>query len=503
MKSYPFRWVGSDIDSMIKWHHLKNKLTGMQNRHFLFVSLSLISLFIISCVTACAPLHLPSITPTSLSTTDSPMKQETKWATPSAEPTSAWKINKNDLRGMEINLWQPWLGEQEPVLQSFIDEFNRTNEWGIIVKMRTIGGIDELAQEVQTAWGSSNLPDFVIAYAFQAQNWQKIKPLVIDWQPYVADIQWGIPASEQESFLPNIWQSSVVAGNRWGIPARRDGQVMFANRSWAEELGIFTLPDTPEMFRKEACAAAAASAKDPQTKLPLSGGWVLSQEYPTIYGWISAFQGDIVAKDDLTYRFSTTEVKRSFQYLRQLYDDGCIIQLKDMNPSDALAERKGLFVSASSQEIPEFQDAFKLNGNSDDWTIIPIPAVDGKARMAVYGMDYILLQSDPKRQLASWLFVKWMITAQNQKRWSEQTLSLPFHKEVLTQLKGNADLPIPFQEVLNQVENAQPEPALASWNTVRWMLSDASRQLFAWYFTADQIDNLLKLLDTTANTISK
>lgn len=481
----------------------ENKLNAMQNRQHLFVSLSLISILFFIGVTACAPLHLPATTPTPSSTIADSPTQEAKSVTPSVIPSSALKVNKEDLQGIEVILWQPWLGAQEQVFQSFIDEFNKSNEWEITVKMRTIGGIDELAKEVQTAWGSPNLPDLVVAYAFQAQNWQKIKPLVLDWQPYVADVQWGIPVSEQESLLPNIWQSSVVASMRWGIPARRDGEVMFANQSWAQELGFFSLPDTPEAFRKQACAAATASPKDPQTKLPLSGGWVLNQEYPAIFGWISAFQGDIIDAEKMTFRFSSNEVKQSFQYLRSLYDEGCIIQLKDINPSDALAERKGLFVSASSSEIPEFQNAFNLSGNSDEWTVFPIPAVGGKTRMAVYGVDYILLQSDQQHQLASWLFVKWMISAQNQKRWSEHTLSLPYHKGALEQLKGDSALPQPYQEVLNQVENAQPEPTLAAWNTVRWMLSDASRQLFAWYFTADQMDNLIKLLDTTANDFSK
>lgn len=475
----------------------------MQKRYFHFTVSLLIFIWMVSEVAACAPLHSPAKTSLPLPDVTSQMVVPPKTAKPSITPTSGLKVNKEDLRGVEVQLWQPWFGAQESTLIAFIDEFNRSNEWGINVKVRTIGGIDELAREVQTAWGSSNLPDLVIAYTFQAQNWQKIKPLVQDWQPYLNDAQWGIPVSEQSHFLSGIWQSSVVNGMRWGIPARRDGQLMFVNQSWADELGFSSLPATTDAFRKQACAAAAASQKDPQTKIPLSGGWVLSQDYPTIFGWITAFKGKIVAKDNHTYQFTTNEVKQTFQYLRQLYEDGCTIQFMDFSPADALAERKGLFAAASSRDIFEFQDAFKLASNDDRWAAFPFPSPDGNASMGVYGMDYILLQSDPKRQLASWLFVKWMIEPENQVRWSEKTLSLPYRAESVDQLKQNQDLPASFRVVLDQVSNVQAQPALASWNTVRWMLSDASKQLFAWYFTLDQLDNLLKLLETSANNFAQ
>ncbi len=475
----------------------------MQNRYFHFILNLLIFLLIVFQVAACAPLHLPEKTSLPFPDATTQAVVPPKSATPRITPTSGLKVDQEDLRGVEIQLWQPWFGDQESTLMAFIDEFNHLNEWGITVKVRTIGGIDALAQEVQTAWGSSNLPDLVIAYTFQAQNWQKIKPLVQDWQPYLNDAQWGIPPSEQSHFLPGIWQSSMVAGMRWGIPARRDSQFMFVNQSWANELGFSSLPITTEAFRKQACAAASLSQKDPQTKIPLSGGWMLSQDYPTIFGWITAFKGKIVAKDKPTYQFTTNEVKQAFQYLRQLYEDGCTIQFMDINPVDALAERKALFVAASSRDILGFLDAFQLTANNDRWAAFPIPSPDGKANVGIYGMDYILLQSDPKRQLASWLFVKWMIEPENQVRWSEKTLSLPYRAEALDQLKQNQHLPPSFQVVLDQIGDVQAEPALPSWNTVRWMLSDASKQLFAWYFKADQVDNLLKLLETSANDFAK
>lgn len=444
-----------------------------------------------------------SPSPSSSQLPASQVNTPTAQKTISVTPTSSLGLSDQDFKGVEVQLWQPWIGSKEEVLLSQINQFNQTNPWGIIVKVQTYGGIDELSQNVQTAWGSSNLPDLLIAYSFQAQNWQKIKSLVQDWQPYIDDSQWGIPNSEQTLYFAQIWQSSVSEGFHWGIPARRDGQVMFGNQSWVRELGYSTIPTSADLFRKQACAAASASKKDPQTKLPLSGGWVLNQDYPTILGWITAFNGKILTDDHKQYQFNNPEVTQAFLYLRQLYDDGCIIQLKDVNPPDALAEREGLFVTTNSAEISDIQTKFKLHGNSDQWTAFSIPGLEGINQITLYGLDYILLQSEPKTQLASWLFVKWMISQENQVELARETFSLPFNKNALEQLKKEPDLPQAYLSVLDGVPGSLSEPVLASWNTVRWMLADASRQLFAWYFEIDQLDNLLKLLDTSANGVNK
>ncbi|MGB9674462.1 MAG: ABC transporter substrate-binding protein, partial [Anaerolineales bacterium] len=468
------------------WEKLTSVMANSPPSIIRFIS-SLLGLLILG---ACAPLHIPAtaaVTPsaTILQTSSKPT------ITVAITPTSPIGIDSNELKGTEITLWQPWIGEREDVLRSMVEEFNHANDWGIQINVRTIGGIDELAREVQTVWASPDQPDLVIAYTFQAINWQKIKPLVVDWNAYVEDAFWGIPGTEQEKYLPPIWDSGVVKDFRWGIPARRDAQVMFQNQSWASELGFTSPPTTTIDFRKQACAAAKASLIDPQTKQPLSGGWILSQDYPTILGWINSFNGRIVDPQQDGYQFDTSEVRGAFRYLRQLYDDGCIYTLKDLNSYDGLATRKGLFVAASSGEYWDFEKAFNIAHNSDNWIVFPFPSEDGKAHLTVYGTDYLLLQSTPKKQMAGWLFVKWMLSKENQMHWSEKTLSLPMRSDVLEELKVNPQIPHKIAWLWDVIPGVVQQPALASWNTVRWMVADASRQLLAWYFTTDQMDTLL------------
>ncbi|NJN43679.1 MAG: hypothetical protein HC806_02380 [Anaerolineae bacterium] len=45
------------------------------------------------------------------------------------------------------------------------------------------------------------------------------------------------------------------------------------------------------------------------------------------------------------------------------------------------------------------------------------------------------------------------------------------------------------------------EPALPSWGTVRWVVSDAAEQLFGFGFTAGGIPGVLEELEKTANEV--
>ncbi|MFZ5808185.1 MAG: extracellular solute-binding protein [Chloroflexota bacterium] len=447
---------------------------------------------------ACAPLHMPSTTPqTKPESSASPVATATKAVPLTPTPTSAIQATEQELQGLQLTLWHPWRGAEKETLNTLISEFNQSNPWGINVNALSIPGIDQLDQQVQTVWGGEDTPNLVLAYAFQAQNWQKIKPLVLNWQDYLQDPKWGLSEMEQAQFFPSLWESSLVNGVRWGIPARRVGQILFYNASLAKELGFTTAPESSETFQKQACAAILI---DSQTKLPTRSGWYLDQDYPAILSWLIAFGVQPVRADSQGYQWNTPAALQAFVFLRKLYDGGCTISSADVLPADALAQRQALFISANSGDIRTIQQAFQQASSRDQWTAIPFPPSAGEPKMLTYGVDYILIQSSAPEQLASWLFVKWMLSAEVQVKLAEKTSSLPLRSDAAESLKTSPHIPPVYSTLLNYLPYATPEPALASWNTVRWAVSDASKQLFAWYFTPDQAPTLAKLLQDTAQS---
>ncbi|MDL1927123.1 extracellular solute-binding protein, partial [Anaerolineae bacterium AMX1] len=55
----------------------------------------------------------------------------------------------------------------------------------------------------------------------------------------------------------------------------------------------------------------------------------------------------------------------------------------------------------------------------------------GQPTMSVYGSSYIVLRSDETRQLAAWLFVRWMLSPDRQARWVQTTGMFPLRSLTL------------------------------------------------------------------------
>jgi ABC-type glycerol-3-phosphate transport system substrate-binding protein len=157
-----------------------------------------------------------------------------------------------------------------------------------------------------------------------------------------------------------------------------------------------------------------------------------------------------------------------------------------------------MFASDSVTAIPYQAEAFQAAGNQDEWTVMPFPSPNRKPAFDVYGPSYILLKSTPERQLASWLFVRWLAASQNQARLAEATGSLPLRTSVFEQLSAYRVRYPAWQAIAQQLSAARGEPKEQSWRVVRWALGDATTQLFRSYFTMDQIPGLIDFLDRTA-----
>ena len=88
------------------------------------------------------------------------------------------------------------------------------------------------------------------------------------------------------------------------------------------------------------------------------------------------------------------------------------------------AARQALFSTAPLEELSELGRAMATAENPDDWTVLGFPGTD-QIGMMVYGSSFVILKSTPEEQLASWLFLRWMLDPEQQKEWVEVTGLFP------------------------------------------------------------------------------
>lgn len=424
------------------------------------------------------------------------------YGTPTAtpEPVSAITVEPSELQGVRLLFWHTWDGELGDLVDELTAEFNASNQWGITVEAKYQGSLDELGAHLEEALDYGTPPNIVTGYTYQALAWDEQIP-VVALAPFVQDPVWGWSQAEQEDFYPAFWDADVIDGRRVGVPAQRSGQVLFYNQSWAEELGFQTPPLAPAQFERQACAAAQAVRQDDDVSNDGTGGYIVAPDYPATLSWIFAFDGRVVNEQRQTYQFDTPQVEQAFTFLRALYDDGCAWQTEAHLPTTDFASRRGLFAVDSLAGIEDTQRAFQQAGRSDHWTVIPFPTGDGSTPFDVYGPDYILFEGTPQENLAAWLFIRWLVSPENLARQVEASGLLPLRASAMDHLESYARSHPQWRRVVDFLPDARPEPAFASWMTVRWAVEDAATQLFRYYFTIEQVPDLVELLDETAQDL--
>ena len=423
----------------------------------------------------------------------------TKTATPAV---SQLNVEEEALRGVEVTVWHPWFGAEASLFESQVAQFNTTNEWGIVVNALSKTNFSELFSQTDAALENAANPNIVIAFPEHAIGWREH---VVDLNPYVRDPIFGMSALEMSEFPSVIWMQDEVDGLRLGMPAQRTGRFILYNQTWARELGFVSPPQTSFDFEEQACAANQALAKDTDDNNNSLGGWMIDANAVSSLSWLIAFDGGV--QEEQGYRFLTNNNIDAFKFLKVLQQKGCAwVPSTGMTVYDRFAARQALFATASLEEFVDQSRAFGALGDKDEWVVLPFPGPEQNA-FVVYGSSFVVFESDDVTQLASWLFIRWMLSAENQARWVQSTGLFPLRSST-TDLLGDYSATHPqWAEAVKLLPTGKMTPRLASWRTVRVMLADGFRDMFDTIrhpdITDGQVSLVLKQMEDTAQDLNK
>ena len=145
-------------------------------------------------ITALAPLTTSpdaSLLPTS---TSRPIPKATPTPTQLAAPTLA--VDSASLWGTHIRFWyvssdgQPDSAKANPI-HELVDEFNRSNTWGITVEAVSYESYGQLLQQVDSPQ-DGDLPNLLVGYSYQLRLLDETTHVLVDMTPYVQDSRWGL-----------------------------------------------------------------------------------------------------------------------------------------------------------------------------------------------------------------------------------------------------------------------------------------------------------------------
>ncbi len=435
--------------------------------------------------------------------------QGTATATPKAHQTSAVEVtptatkmpeissDPKSLSGVQITYLHPWSHVSGHVMDMLVDEFNQTNEWGINVLIQEPGSTGLAIQQLRTSEiGTVNvavLPNYELLFQDQNQN------PVVDLNPFAASSKVGFSKDERDDFHTVFWNGNLFEGKLYGIPAEETAAVMFYNSTWAKELGFSNMPKTSTAFRLQTCAANALLRKDDDWQNDGLGGWIVSSDADTLFSWFNAYEAvDFSAPIE---KLNNTKVKEAVTYLFNLQATACAWSGRTPEPYDYFANRQALVYSGTTQDILPQSAAFARSGVEDEWQVMAYPAGEDSA-VLTNGLAYGVFASDEQKQLASWLFIRWLSQPINQARMLQITGSLPLGDGVLSYMTGFEEDYPQWKEALTLLPQAKSLPAQANGAIIRMVVEDAGTFLFKPEFKAEGISDLMSQLDSTIKELT-
>ncbi len=204
--------------------------------------------------------------------------------------------------------------------------------------------------------------------------------------------------------------------------------------------------------------------------------------------------------DDGRFRFDSEANAAALTRLVELREAGCAWLPASLTNYENLAARRALFLSGSLSEIPAQRAAFAAANSADEWTLL---AFSGETpAVPVYGLDAALFRTDDRRQLAAWLFLRWLSEPEQQARLARATGWLPVSRAGADLLAGDFAANPQKGAAQTLLADAVSAPALPGWDVASRVLADGFAYLFR-AFPSVSAQETLEQMDAVVNDLLK
>jgi multiple sugar transport system substrate-binding protein/sn-glycerol 3-phosphate transport system substrate-binding protein len=375
-----------------------------------------------------------------------------------------------DPSGQTVVFWHQWNGDpQLSTINTIIENFNATNEWGITVEGLNQGDYDAIREAMNAGIISGELPNLVSGFANDAISYY-VDEGVIDLDPYFNDPTYGYTAEEaaklNQSIL-NLYVFDNMDGVRLGIPSQVSANVLVVNLSMVQALGFDGPPETYDDFLAIACAAAGTEGN---LGYPIKGG------ASDVESHLSGLGGSIF--QDGRYVFTSPAFIQVLEVFKKVYDDGCAY-IPDSQFGNTADFALGLnpMAETSTAGIPFILGDMAEAGYETEWVVTTTPWTEGNRSVQLFAPGIFITPSTPEQELASWLFLKYFTNTENQILWTTSTSYFPLNTEAAANL-GDFTVQNPFfAQALALVNDPNihiyQSPQQLSYGAIRGLIAEA------------------------------
>jgi multiple sugar transport system substrate-binding protein len=389
---------------------------------------------------------------------------------------SAQDMSNVDPSGQNVVYWHQFSDAQLETMTALVEGFNSTNEWGITVEAIGQGNYNDIRELMNASIVSGELPNLVAGFGSDAASYAR-DGAALDLMPFMNDAMWGLSEEQNADFLTGLLAPNTTdEGELLAWPHQSSAQVLVSNMTLLNELGYDAPPASIEEFREIACASANSVGANGEDRL----GFPLTTD-PSMLESFIANQGGVIFADG-AYTFTNDAVVGSLQLYADLFAEGC-----GYIPAERFAEQTdfglGLvpFISTSTAGFTFVLAAFETAGAEANLMVSTFPHAEGSEALQVFVPSIIMVGGTPEQQLASWLFLEYLISPEAGAAWSQGTgyfNPVPSTAALLTEETFPNTALFPYFNAANELLNnadivKYAGPQIVSYGAVRGLVSEA------------------------------
>jgi len=315
----------------------------------------------------------------------------------------------------EVQFWHIQATIYGEAIKQITADFNKLNTGKITVVETFQGSYSDLNKKVRAAIQGGGVPDVAMAYEPETQEYLTAGT-VVPVDDYLASSKYGISDDAIKDLMPNVLARQRIkqyGGKTMSWPHGTSSQGIYYNVDLLKKAGIEKPAATLDEF-----LAQAKVVKD-KTGVPavpftsgMGGVWLnLLRSYGVNY----------VTDDGKTSNFDKPEALTSLKFLKQMKDDGTAVIVMDTE-QEFTNQRVAFEIGTTARTASKLD----LIGTKFNWGITLVP--QGKADIKVtemYGGNQVLFKSNPKKQLAAWLFMRYFAGTDAQAVYGQKTGYFP------------------------------------------------------------------------------
>ena len=322
---------------------------------------------------------------------------------------------------VEIEYWHRQGGETAALLETFAAEFSEANADQIKLTSIAQGNIQELNQKVRAAAAGGGMPGAVMADDYDVTQYA-LSGILVGLDEYIADPSVGLTDEQIADILPNQFtrhKLELYDNKTMAFTQGFSGFTTYWNQNALDKAGIEKPVTNWDEFPDYARAVSAANDNAP--------AWLISGAGDRFISSLLTYGVEWLKPGGEESNFDAPETLEIMSWWRALSDEGLLAISGDAR--DLFIAQQNLHFMDSSGNAVRFQTAVTDFG----WNAMLPPQrhTQEKPITETYGPINAVPVTDDAKQLAGWLWIKWLLTPEVHSRYIANTSYFPSTKSAI------------------------------------------------------------------------